>query len=217
VDLEELERLIRTRRSIRKWKNDPVDINLIRKAVEIACWAPNGGNQQSWMYRVIQNRDIIRLMAGAVRKKAETIASWPQSAVVGTILERYVQNSDFFRDAPVVVAALAGQYASPMDLALRARGENDPECFSMLQARQFARSAVQTVAAAVAYLCLIFHQMGLGTVWMSGPLIAKDEIEAILKIPDGYDLVALLPVGYPAESPPVRERKPVDQVMSIIS
>jgi nitroreductase len=169
------------------------------------------------MFRVIQNRDIIRRIAGAMRKKAEAITSWPQSAVVETILERYVQNSDFFRDAPVVVAALAGQYASPMDLALRARGENDPECFSMLQARQFARSAVQTVAAAVAYLCLIFHQMGLGTVWMSGPLIAKDEIEAILKIPDGYDLVALLPVGYPAESPPVRERKPVDQVMSIIS
>ncbi|MBW2145739.1 MAG: nitroreductase family protein [Deltaproteobacteria bacterium] len=217
VDLSELEKLIKTRRSIRKWKPDPVDVGMIRQAMELACWAPNGGNQQTWMYRVVQNRDIIIRMADAVRKKAETVASWPQAATVGPILERYVQNADFFRGAPVVVAALAGQYTSPMDLAMRARGESDPECFSMVQARQFARSSVQSVAAAVTYLCLIFHQMGLGAVWMSGPLIAKNEIQAILKIPEGYDLVALVPVGYPAESPPVRERKPLDEVMSIIS
>ena len=217
MDLKDLERLIKTRRSIRKWKTDPVDINLIRQAVELACWAPNGGNQQSWMYQVVQNRDIIGRMGDAVRKKAETVASWPQAATVGPILNSYIEKSDFFRHAPVVVAALAGQYASPMDQILRARGEDDPECLSMIQARQFARSAVQTVAAAVAYLCMIFHQMGLATVWMSGPLIAKNELEAILKAPEGYDLVALLPVGYPAESPAIRERKPVDEVLSIIS
>ncbi len=217
MELSELERLIRTRRSIRKWKPDPVDINMIQKAVELACWAPNGGNQQSWLYRVIQNRDIIRRMADTVREKAETIASWPQSATVGPLMERSVQNCDFFRKAPVVVAALAGQYSSAMDQALRARGKDDPDCLSIMKSRQFARSAVQTVAAAVTYLCLIFHQMGLGAVWMSGPLIAKNEIQEILKIPEGYDLVALVPVGYPAESPPVRERKPVDEVMSIMS
>ena len=217
MNLGDLEKLIKTRRSIRKWRTDLVDIHKIRQAVELACWAPNGGNQQSWMYMVIQNRDTIVSMADAVRKKAEIIASWPQATVVGPILERYVQNSDFFREAPVVVAALAGQYDSVMDIALRARGEDDPECSSMIQSRQFARSAVQTVAAAVSYLCLIFHQMGLGAVWMSGPLIAKKEIEDIINIPKGYDLVALVPVGYPAESPPVRERKPVDQVMIIVS
>lgn len=217
MDMGELDQLMKTRRSIRKWKPEPVDIHLIRQAIELACWAPNGGNKQAYMFVVVQDRQLIRQMADAVRSKAEMIASWPEAASVGQEVESHVQRSDLFRNAPTVVAALAGQYANPLDRVLLARGEADPQCSSMLKARRFAPSPVQSVAAAVAYLCLIFHQMGLAAVWMGGPLIAKEEIHAMLKIPQGYDLVALVPVGYPAQSPPARERKPVDQVMSVIS
>jgi nitroreductase len=45
---------------------------------------------------------------------------------------------------------------------------------------------------------------------------AKAEIEKILQVPSEMDLVAFIPVGYPAENPPLRERKPVDEVCKII-
>jgi nitroreductase len=58
--------------------------------------------------------------------------------------------------------------------------------------------------------------MGLGAVWMTGPMQAKGEIERILKVPAGMDLVAFIPVGYPAEEPPLKERKQVRDVCEII-
>jgi nitroreductase len=50
---------------------------------------------------------------------------------------------------------------------------------------------------------------------MTGPLHAKADIEKLLKIPAGMDIVTLVPVGYPAESP-TRDRKPVSEVCQVI-
>ena len=86
----------------------------------------------------------------------------------------------------------------------------------MARARRVADSGVQSVSAAIAYLLLIFHQMGLGAVWMTGPIQAKDQIEKVLRVPDGLDVIALIPVGYPAEAPALRERKPVKEVTEVI-
>jgi len=77
-------------------------------------------------------------------------------------------------------------------------------------------SRIQSVSVAISYLLLALHQMGLGAVWMTGPLPqSKGEIEKILKVPETMDIVALIPVGYPAESP-TRDRKPVGEVCTII-
>ena len=58
--------------------------------------------------------------------------------------------------------------------------------------------------------------MGLGAVWMTGPMQAKGEIEKILQVPKEMDLVAFIPVGYPAENPPLKDRKSVKEVCQII-
>ena len=82
--------------------------------------------------------------------------------------------------------------------------------------RSVANTRIQSVSSAIAYLLLVLHQMGLGAVWMTGPMQAKGDIEKILNIPQGMDLVALIPVGYPAESPAPRERKPLRDVTQVI-
>ncbi|MCL4439044.1 MAG: nitroreductase family protein [Firmicutes bacterium] len=82
--------------------------------------------------------------------------------------------------------------------------------------RNAANSRIQSVSSAIAYLLLILHQMGLGAVWMTGPMQVKGEIEKILGIPQKMDLVAFIPVGYPAESPDPGGRRPVDEVIEIV-
>ena len=53
-------------------------------------------------------------------------------------------------------------------------------------------------------------------VWMTGPLPqCKGDVEKLLKVPPDMDIVALIPVGYPAESP-TKDRKPVREVCEII-
>jgi hypothetical protein len=50
---------------------------------------------------------------------------------------------------------------------------------------------------------------------MTGGLHAKADIEKLLKIPSGMDVVTLVPVGYPAENP-TKDRKPVSEVCQVI-
>jgi len=47
-------------------------------------------------------------------------------------------------------------------------------------------------------------------------LQAKGEIEKILKVPADMDLVVFIPVGYPAENPPLKERKPINEVCEVL-
>lgn len=74
---------------------------------------------------------------------------------------------------------------------------------------------IQSVAAAVTTILLVFHQMGLGAAWLAAPLMAKKEIETILKITKDFSLVCLVAVGYPDEFPQ-KDRKPVDEVLEFI-
>src|SRR3979409_17905 len=66
VDLFEI---IRTTRSMRRLKPDPVPNDLIRKILEAGVCAPSGGNMQRWRFLVIRDATIKRTV-GAYYKRA---------------------------------------------------------------------------------------------------------------------------------------------------
>jgi nitroreductase len=214
---EELAGLIKGRRSIRCWLEKPVDEEALLQAIELATWAPNGGNQQNWLFYVILKKSVIASIADAVQSRADYVASLPEASQIGENLARMLKRSDFFRNAPSVIAVASSQYKSPLDQISAAREKTDPKIREMIGWRSVANTRIQSVAAAIAYLLLILHQKGLGAVWMTGPMQAKGDIEKTLNVPEGMDLVALIPVGYPAEDPAPRERRPVRDVTRIIS
>jgi nitroreductase len=213
IKLEEFGELIKTRRSIRRFQDKPVPEDLLVKAIELATWAPSGGNYQPWKFLIVTNRDLIHKMGDAVKIKTELMASWPEAAICGDMLERWKKTSDFFRGAPVCVAVLMGRYSSIADQVLRARGEIDPVAKEIRAYRQIGNSSLQSAAAAITYLLLILHSFGLGTTWMAGPQQAKKEIEQLLGVTSEWDFVDLIPVGYPAETPKTAGRKPVHEVI----
>ncbi len=212
----ELADLIKSRRSIRSWQDKQVPEDLLRQAVELATYAPNAGNQQNWYFYVILNKKVIGSIADAVQATADYIASWPEAAKFGETTTRMLQRSSLFRNAPAAIAVAAKQYQSPLEELSATREGTDPRARQIRQARSIANARIQSVASAIAYLLLILHQLGLGAVWMTGPMQAKDEIEKILRVPEEMDLVAFIPVGYPAETPALRERKPVKEVCQIV-
>jgi nitroreductase len=213
IEWEKLEELIRTRRSIRKFQERAVPEELLLKALELATWAPNGGNRQAWRFLIVTNKDLINKMADAVKAKTELMSAWPEAAQFGENVERWRQNCDFFRGAPACIAVLMGRYSSIADQILRARGEKDPLAEEIRSYRRVGNSGLQSVAGAITYLLLILHHLGLGTTWMAGPQQAKKEIERLLAVPPEWDFVALIPVGYPAETPSVPPRKPIAEVV----
>jgi nitroreductase len=217
MDTGELAELIKRRRSVRVWQDRPVDDDLLLQAIELASYAPNGGNQQNWKFYIIRNKGVINSIADAVETSADYIASLPEAKAFGEMLTGITQKAGFFRHAPSLIAVAARQYQSPIDQVLAAREKSDQKAGQMRQWRNIADSRIQSVAAAIAYLLLVLHQMGLGAVWMTGPLQAKGDIETLLKVQPEMDVVALIPVGYPGESPVLKERRPLSEVCEIIN
>jgi len=213
IDIGELGELIKTRRSVRKFQDKPVPEDLLLKALELATWAPNGGNYQPWRFLIVTSKDLINQLADAVKAKTELMASWPEAAQFGETVERWRKTSDFFRNAPACIAILMGKYSSIADQILRVREKSDPVAREIHSFRQLGNSSLQSVAAAITYLLLILHYFGLGTTWMAGPQQAKKEIEKLLHISPEWDFVDLIPVGYPAETPKAPPRKAISEVI----
>jgi len=65
---------------------------------------------------------------------------------------------------------------------------------------------------AMEHMVLAATEQGLGTCWIGGQFDEATVKEA-LGIPHDVRVVALLPVGYPAEAPDAKARKPIDEIV----
>jgi nitroreductase len=160
------------------------------------------------------DKKIINAIADAIQESLKTIASWPEMANAGP-----PPGTVALRKAPALIvvttvrpshpeAHVTGEHgAAAKDLrpfvelqegAIIKHAETDTGAKQMLAGLNYIAGWAQSTSAAVAYLMLVLHQMGLSSVWMTGPLHAKTNIEKTLKLPDSMDIVTLIPVGYPA-------------------
>ena len=222
----ELANLIKSRRSIRVWQDKPVPEEMLLQAVELATWAPNGANFQNWYFYIILNKDIIKTVADVIQASTRNMASWPETAQAGgsVLPSRTPQGASVpprpqrspLSATPAMILISTRRMENPRLNILTARAKVDKKATEMLQWDSILNPRLQSVSAAIAYLLLVLHQMGLGAVWMTGPLaLAKGDIEKIIKIPSDMDILAMIPVGYPAESP-TRDRRPVSEVCKVI-
>ena len=213
----ELVQLIKTRRSIRLFQDKPVPEVLLVQAVEAATWAPNGGNAQNWRFFIIVDKKLIDAVADVIQADLKTLMSWPEMAtsMPAGSRPRNPQPGSPLNTAPALIVVTTTRPSNPMNDAMAKRAQTDLKAKQMFEGLQVVAGWAQSTSAAVAYLMLVLHQMGLGTLWMTGPLHAKKEIERLLKLPADLDVVTLVPVGYPAENP-TKDRKPVNEVCRII-
>jgi nitroreductase len=68
-----------------------------------------------------------------------------------------------------------------------------------------SRRAVQDGDIAAYHLLLAAWNYGVGTCWIAD--MNRPEVKQILKIPDHHYISTVTPLGWPAESPPIRERR----------
>jgi nitroreductase len=216
LETTELISLIKARRSIRSFQDKPVPEALLLQAVEAATWAPNASNAQDWRFLIILDRKVIDTVADAILESVKTMVSWPEMANAGPAPRSDAQ----LRKAPALIVVMAihsvhAGFGGYQDAVIPKRALTDPRAKQMFDGGQIVAGRVQSTSAAVAYLMLVLHRMGLGSLWMSGPLHAKAGIEKALNLPPGVDVVTLVPVGYPAENP-TRTRKPLSEVCQVI-
>ena len=198
IGLPELQVLLRSRRSVRRFRPDPIDPALIRGLLEAARWAPSPHNRQPWRFVVLQEADNRQRLAQAMgeRLRAERLADGADPQAVQADVSR-----SYARITGAPLAVLLCMTLEQMDRYPDAR-----------RSRAERRMAVQGVAMAGQNLLLAAHAAGLGACWICAPLFAPEVVRQVLELPEDWDPQGLVVLGWPAESPPERERMPLEQV-----
>jgi nitroreductase len=131
----DLMQAIKERRSVRKYRPDPVSDEDLNAVLEAARWAPSWTNTQCWRFVVARDPETKQKLAGALKDLAPGVENPSAGAI---------------RSAPIVVAACAELGKSGYYKGEQATNKGDWFMFD--------------VALAMQNLTLAAHSIGLGTV-----------------------------------------------------
>jgi len=207
ISHDDLHDLMRTRRSVRRFRPDLPARAVIESLLASAVTAPSASNKQPWRFLVVENRDVIGRMAAAVREAVDRIAV----AVEPQFEAAFRSYGDYFTRfevAPLVIVALSQPLTLLTTLTGPRLADDDRRRVSTME----RDSGLIGTSMAMQNLLLAAHAAGLGASGMTGPLVAADRIRELLHVPSAWHIAALVPVGYPDEEPVPTARKSVDHV-----
>jgi nitroreductase len=163
--------VIRTRRSIRRFDDRPVEEEKLTAILEAANAAPSAGNLQAYEIYLVRSPAALARLAGLLPPMK------------------------FFAEVPVVLVFCADPERSAVKYGNRGR----------------TLYAVQDATIACTHAMLAATALGLASVWV-GAFQEKAVAEA-LAIPDAHRPVAMLPIGYPAETIEPRTRRALKDIV----
>ena len=208
----EFAELVEKRVSVRQFRPDAVPQEQIRAMVRLASLAPSPNNQQPWRFIAVTRKPLLRSMADAVRAQLITLLPAAVSEDARRAAQRVEWFSTFFADAPLVMAVTRLPYESVIARAVAGASLSAADINSMR-----GHPDIQSVGAAVEHLLLAATELGYGTCWLSGPLIAREALEALLGVQAPEQLAALVTIGVPAAPPTAgHDRRPVDELLRFI-
>jgi nitroreductase len=200
--------LMRRRRSIRKFKKEMPAKEMLEELVVAASLAPSASNKQPWRFMIIRSRELIESAGRLVNARREELISQVEEDFRARFAE-YSENFIIFQQAPALIIPICRPIPMLSQLLSKEVRHEVMEDVVRLE----ANSALISISCAIQNMLLMAEDIGLGACCMTGPLIAAEQLKEIFKIPEGWEPVAFLAVGYADEQPFMPERKPVDSII----
>jgi nitroreductase len=148
-----IDEAIKGRRSIRRYKDTPVEMSLVRDVLEAGTWAPSAKNGQQWRFTVLLDAAKKRL-TDLFRAELEALEERIGNDQMGSSLN----SCDIMEKASVLIMVWnAGE-----------RGWD---------------SEVHSVAAAIQNMLLKAYSLGLGSLWIADIFYAHEALEKHLGKP----------------------------------
>jgi nitroreductase len=214
----ELTDVMRTTHACRRYLPDPVPDDVLRRAVEVARFAPQGGNRQGVRFVVVRDPELKRQLgewylvpwresyaaakagrpsirsAGGVEKSTRLRFTDPQKAHEAT--NRFAEA--FGEHPAIIVVCVDPEAIHPTDTDL---------------------DRLSIVGGASVYpmaqnLCLALRDQGVATTFTTLLVAYEDEVRRLLGIPEQYITACHIVAGYPQDGFPTRLRRlPVDELV----
>lgn len=213
----EINQAVTTRRSIRKFKTDPVPESLLREILEKARWSPSWGNTQPWEVAVVTGAALDRFQKANRQRLLDGVTPDPDTPMPEVWPEILKQRYGDVGKQVLTALAIPREdkearlrYAADMfalfcapALLLFTVDKAIPREYAMLD----TGAIMQTV-------CLLAHARGLGSCILAASVRYPSLIREIIPIPETKAVIIGLAVGYPDEEAPInqftRERANLD-------
>ena len=188
---------IKDRRSIRQQKSDPIDDETLNKVLEAARWAPSWANAQEWRFIVVRDQKIKEQLAATrgMRPPGPPPGATPPATPP---------------PPPPPPAILTSPVTIVVCGELKKAGVRPDGTFTTDKGDYWY---MYDTGLATQNLCLAAHALGLGTVIL-GAFDAKKAGE-ILKVPEGFAVVVMVPLGVPAAPGRASTRKELSEIVFV--
>ena len=188
--------LMRTRRSVRHFSDEPVPADLLETALRVAGSAPSGANQQPWTFVVVTDAALKERLRVAAEHEEELL--YKQRATDEYLEAIEPIGTDWVKPHVTDAPALIAVFEQPW-------GWDD---HGEKKKHYFVR---ESVGIAVGFLLAALHAAGLATLTHSPSPMGF--LKEILERPENERPFLLIPVGYPADGAvvPTLTKKGLDE------
>jgi coenzyme F420-0:L-glutamate ligase/coenzyme F420-1:gamma-L-glutamate ligase len=188
--------VLTARRTVRDFTAEPVPPEAVRRAIAAAITAPAPHHSQPWRFVVLESQEA------RTRLLDDMLAAWRADLTgdgfTSEQIARRVRRGDVLRAAPLIIV--------PCLVAEAAHTYQDAR-------RNAAERAMFLVAmgAAVENLLVALAVDGLGSCWVSSTLFCRHAASRALQVPEDFEPMGAVGVGYAAAPAPVRPERDPDQ------
>jgi len=204
----EIFQTVTTRRSIRRFKPDPVPEPLLREILEAARWSPSWGNTQPWEILVVTGAALDRFRKANRQHLLDGVIPDPDTPMPDAWPEPLKQRyGDVGKQVLTALAIPRGdkearlRYAGDMFALFSA-----PSLLLFCVDRGIPREyAMLDTGAIVQTVCLLAHARGLGSCILAASVRYPGLIREIIPIPETKAVIIGVAVGYPDGEAPVNQ------------
>jgi nitroreductase len=183
----EIDEAIRSRRTFKAFRPEPVERAILEELLDLARWAPNHHLTNPWRFRVLGPESLARLKRAA----AELAVAETPGAEAGKLGEAAAAKLD---RAPTLIVCSARRSEDPV------QDEED-----------------RYAAACAAYIVLLgAHARGLAGYWRTPAIMRSPAGSQAVGLPDDEHFIGLLHLGRPGQEVGPPPREPAEQYVSFL-
>ncbi len=189
--------------TVRRFLDRPIEAGVIEKILETANMAPSGSNAQPWEFVVVRE--------GAIRREIQRIyeelwGPYKENAIIrgrkelSVRAKKAIAVGDEFAASLAIVPVHVLTFLDRPKMRVERGSADDLFNFGATYGSMFP---------AIELLMLTARALGIGTAMTTMLSSREPETKALLGVPEQYQLITLIPMGYPADSFKRPYRKPV--------
>jgi nitroreductase len=205
----DFDEVARTTFACREFTSEPVADEVLHRVLDVARFAPNGGNRQGWRVVVVRQHDVRRRLAELCQptwnvymaQRAAGEAPWstigPSAVDEATAAARHAPNPLLDNLTAVPVVLVIG-----IDLSVVASMDRHLDRIGVISGA--------SIYPFVWHLLLAARNEGLGGTITTFLAAREPEAQELLGFPDHVALAALVPLGWPVRQLRRLSREPVE-------